>query len=66
MKRDFSEALAQGKFELRLLVSSKAAGAVIGKGGDNIKRIRSELNLYNLIYIMFISNLKLNFQCDLS
>ncbi|CAI4227285.1 unnamed protein product [Auanema sp. JU1783] len=40
----FSEALAQGKFELRLLVSSKAAGAVIGKGGENIKRIRSQFD----------------------
>ncbi|VDL74265.1 unnamed protein product [Nippostrongylus brasiliensis] len=38
----FSEALAQGKFELRVLVSSKCAGAIIGKGGENIKRLRTE------------------------
>ncbi|KJH51683.1 KH domain protein [Dictyocaulus viviparus] len=38
----FSEALAQGKFELRVLVSSKCAGAIIGKGGENIKRLRNQ------------------------
>ncbi|KAL6732691.1 hypothetical protein Aduo_003426 [Ancylostoma duodenale] len=38
----FSEALAQGKFELRILVSSKCAGAIIGKGGENIKRLRTQ------------------------
>ncbi|KAK6726615.1 hypothetical protein RB195_004751 [Necator americanus] len=38
----FSEALAQGKFELRILVSSKCAGAIIGKGGENIKRLRNQ------------------------
>ncbi|KAK6018064.1 KH domain protein [Ostertagia ostertagi] len=38
----FSEALAQGKFELRVLVSSKCAGAIIGKGGENIKRLRTQ------------------------
>jgi len=30
--------------DLRLLLASKNAGAVIGKGGDNIKRLRSEYN----------------------
>ncbi|VDO61332.1 unnamed protein product [Heligmosomoides polygyrus] len=39
----FSEALAQGKFELRVLVSSKCAGAIIGKGGENIKRLRTQV-----------------------
>ncbi|VDM61271.1 unnamed protein product [Angiostrongylus costaricensis] len=39
----FSEALAQGKFELRVLVSSKCAGAIIGKGGENIKRLRNQV-----------------------
>ncbi|VDP13973.1 unnamed protein product [Soboliphyme baturini] len=29
-------------FELRVLIPSRAAGAVIGKGGDNIKRLRTE------------------------
>ncbi|KRZ67605.1 Heterogeneous nuclear ribonucleoprotein K [Trichinella papuae] len=28
--------------ELRLLIASKSAGAVIGKGGENIKRLRSQ------------------------
>ncbi|CAD6186184.1 unnamed protein product [Caenorhabditis auriculariae] len=37
----FSEALANGKFELRLLVSSKTAGGIIGKGGENIRRLRT-------------------------
>ncbi|CAJ0574097.1 unnamed protein product, partial [Mesorhabditis spiculigera] len=40
----YAEALAAGKFELRFLVSSKSAGAVIGKGGDNIKRLRSQFD----------------------
>ncbi|GMT26791.1 hypothetical protein PFISCL1PPCAC_18088, partial [Pristionchus fissidentatus] len=40
----YADALAQGKFELRLLVGSKSAGAVIGKGGDNIKRLRSQFD----------------------
>uniref|UniRef100_A0A914V6I3 K Homology domain-containing protein n=1 Tax=Plectus sambesii TaxID=2011161 RepID=A0A914V6I3_9BILA len=34
--------LAPGKYEIRLLIQSKAAGGVIGKGGENIKRIRSQ------------------------
>lgn len=40
----YADALAAGKFELRFLVSSKSAGAVIGKGGDNIKRLRSQFD----------------------
>ena len=40
----FSDAISKGRFELRLLVSGKAAGAVIGKGGENIKRLRSEFD----------------------
>ncbi|GMT00039.1 hypothetical protein PENTCL1PPCAC_22213, partial [Pristionchus entomophagus] len=40
----YADALAQGKFEMRLLVGSKSAGAVIGKGGDNIKRLRSQFD----------------------
>ncbi|CAB3407071.1 unnamed protein product [Caenorhabditis bovis] len=42
----FMEAISNGKFELRLLVSSKSAGAIIGKGGDNIKRLRSEFDAH--------------------
>ena len=30
--------------ELRLLIPSRAAGAIIGKGGEYIKRLRSEFN----------------------
>ncbi|KAK7085291.1 hypothetical protein SK128_012969 [Halocaridina rubra] len=32
-----------GDTELRLLIQSKAAGSVIGKGGQNISRLRSEV-----------------------
>ncbi|CAI5439424.1 unnamed protein product [Caenorhabditis angaria] len=42
----FMEALNNGKFELRLLVSTKSAGAIIGKGGENIKRLRSEFDAH--------------------
>uniref|UniRef100_A0A8R1HHM8 K Homology domain-containing protein n=2 Tax=Caenorhabditis japonica TaxID=281687 RepID=A0A8R1HHM8_CAEJA len=42
----FTEAIQQGKFEVRLLVSSKSAGAIIGKGGENIKRLRAEFNAH--------------------
>lgn len=48
----FSEALAQGKFELRLLVSSKCAGAIIGKGGENIKRIRTQVCFRFLLVVI--------------
>ncbi|MCP9263172.1 hypothetical protein DINM_006171 [Dirofilaria immitis] len=41
----YQEALAAGKYELRLLVSSRGAGGIIGKGGENIKRLRSEETL---------------------
>lgn len=39
----YQEALAAGKYELRLLVPSRGAGAVIGKGGESIKRLRAEV-----------------------
>ena len=42
----YDAALASGKFELRLLVGSKAAGAVIGKGGDNIKKLRANVRIF--------------------
>lgn len=44
----YEEALANGKYELRLVVTSRGAGGIIGRGGENIKRLRSEvLNLGN-------------------
>lgn len=41
----YQEALAAGKYELRLLVPGRGAGAIIGKGGETIKRLRSEVCL---------------------
>ncbi|MCP9263063.1 Heterogeneous nuclear ribonucleoprotein K [Dirofilaria immitis] len=41
----YEEALANGKYELRLVVTSRGAGGIIGRGGENIKRLRSELAL---------------------
>ncbi|VDN89248.1 unnamed protein product [Brugia pahangi] len=38
----YEEALANGKYELRLVVTSRGAGGIIGRGGENIKRLRSE------------------------
>lgn len=35
------DAVGTGKYELRALVSSRSAGGIIGKGGENIKRLRS-------------------------
>jgi ribosomal protein S3 len=35
----------QKKFELRLLISTKAAGAVIGRGGDYIKMLREMVRM---------------------
>ncbi len=32
------------KFEVRLLVPSKCAGSIIGKGGQNIQKLRTEFN----------------------
>ena len=39
----YDEALADGKFELRMLIPTKSAGAVIGKGGEFIKSIRQKV-----------------------
>ncbi|CAH8445127.1 unnamed protein product [Dicrocoelium dendriticum] len=36
------------KVELRFLISTKAAGVIIGKGGENIQRIREEIFMENL------------------
>uniref|UniRef100_A0A1I7VKM8 Heterogeneous nuclear ribonucleoprotein K n=1 Tax=Loa loa TaxID=7209 RepID=A0A1I7VKM8_LOALO len=40
----YEEALANGKYELRLVVTSRGAGGIIGRGGENIKRLRSEFD----------------------
>lgn len=54
----YQEALAAGKYELRLLVSSRGAGGIIGKGGENIKRLRSEVCFLSwknfLLYLLAI------------
>jgi ribosomal protein S3 len=46
----YAEALAEGKFELRLLIPSKCAGAIIGRGGEKIKTIRDKvrINLFKI------------------
>uniref|UniRef100_A0A915EPF6 K Homology domain-containing protein n=1 Tax=Ditylenchus dipsaci TaxID=166011 RepID=A0A915EPF6_9BILA len=36
---NFNEALNQGKYALRLLIPTRAAGPVIGKGGENINSL---------------------------
>uniref|UniRef100_A0A183BHQ8 Heterogeneous nuclear ribonucleoprotein K n=1 Tax=Globodera pallida TaxID=36090 RepID=A0A183BHQ8_GLOPA len=38
----YQDALAAGKFELRLFIPSRSAGAVIGRGGEFIKSLRSK------------------------
>jgi heterogeneous nuclear ribonucleoprotein K len=38
----YNDALAEGKYELRLLIPTKSAGAVIGKGGESIKSLRAK------------------------
>lgn len=38
----YQEAIAAGKFELRLLIPSRSAGAIIGRGGEHIKALRSK------------------------
>lgn len=45
----FNDALAEGKFELRLLIPTKSAGAVIGKAGESIKALRSKVWMLVLI-----------------
>ena len=48
----YQEALEAGKYELRMLVSSRNAGGIIGKGGENIKRLRSDVR--NLLFCYFL------------
>lgn len=56
----YNDALAEGKYELRLLIPTKTAGAVIGKGGEYIKNIREKvfLNCFffikRIIFFLFI------------
>uniref|UniRef100_A0A1I8EVC4 K Homology domain-containing protein n=2 Tax=Wuchereria bancrofti TaxID=6293 RepID=A0A1I8EVC4_WUCBA len=38
----YQKALADGKYELRLLVTSRGAGAIIGKKGESVKNIQTE------------------------
>jgi hypothetical protein len=45
----YAEALAAGKFEMRMLIPSKSAGGVIGKSGDNIKRLRAQVLVFPLV-----------------
>ncbi|CAD5206650.1 unnamed protein product [Bursaphelenchus okinawaensis] len=40
----YNEALAEGKFELRMLIPTKCAGAVIGRGGEYIKQMREKFD----------------------
>jgi len=40
----YNDALAEGKFELRVLIPTKSAGAVIGKGGEYIKSVRDKFD----------------------
>jgi ribosomal protein S3 len=42
----YADALAEGKFELRFLIPTKCAGAVIGRGGEKIKSIRDKVVFY--------------------
>lgn len=41
----YNEALAEGKFEFRFLLPTKCAGAVIGRGGENIKAVRDKVRV---------------------
>ena len=43
-RSSYEDALADGKFQLRLLIPTRAAGAVIGKGGAFIKNICTKVN----------------------
>lgn len=47
LSESYQENLAAGKFELRLLIPSRSAGAVIGRGGEYIKALRSKVRYNN-------------------
>ncbi|VDN28865.1 unnamed protein product [Gongylonema pulchrum] len=38
----YQKALAEGKYELRMLVTSRGAGAIIGKKGESVKKLQAE------------------------
>ncbi|XP_044513171.1 heterogeneous nuclear ribonucleoprotein K-like [Gracilinanus agilis] len=42
--------------ELRILLQSKNAGAVIGKGGKNIKALRTDVSIqdFNLLFVQLL------------
>lgn len=42
----YNDALAGGKFELRILLPDRCAGAIIGKGGEYIKAIRDKVFIF--------------------
>ena len=62
----YNDALAEGKYELRLLIPTKAAGAVIGKGGESIKSLRSKVCLCFLVVLFFGDPIVLWFIGELS
>uniref|UniRef100_A0A914LUP8 K Homology domain-containing protein n=1 Tax=Meloidogyne incognita TaxID=6306 RepID=A0A914LUP8_MELIC len=45
----YNEALAEGKYELRFLIPTKSAGAIIGKGGESIKALRAKYEAHVLV-----------------
>lgn len=45
----YNEALAEGKFELRILLPNRCAGAIIGKGGEYIKATRDKVIILSFI-----------------
>jgi hypothetical protein len=51
----YAEALAEGKFELRFLLPTKCAGAVIGRGGEKIKAIREKVCFLDLAFVFSFS-----------
>jgi len=49
----YNEALAEGKYELRFLIPTKSAGAIIGKGGESIKALRAKVCLTFNCFLSF-------------
>jgi hypothetical protein len=43
----FNDALAEGNFELRVLIPSKSAGAIIGKGGEYINAVSKKVGSWD-------------------
>jgi hypothetical protein len=44
----YQNAITAGKFELRVLIPSRSAGAIIGRGGEYIKTLRTKVPLLQL------------------